>query len=501
MAKTLQFRRDTTANLASVTGSVGEIFIDTTKKTVVVMDGTTSGGFPLELQGAGTGATGITGASGSIGVNGATGITGASGSIGVNGATGSAGTNGATGSPGTNGATGITGASGTIGVNGATGSQGVQGASGSTGLTGATGSQGITGASGATGAKGDQGNFGGAAFDYLYDSSSTADSDPTSGKVKFDNTALNSATFLYINETDYLADVATSFLETIDDSTSGIKGHFSMAKKTDDTKYTLFAITGAHTKSGSYYKVPVGYLSGDTTHTDEEEVILTFQRTGDKGDTGLTGATGSAGVNGATGTSGTNGATGVQGASGSAGVQGATGSAGANGATGSAGANGATGVQGATGVGVNGATGPSGGGASVTDDTSTNASWYPLLSNVSTGTPAATYISSTKLYFNPSTGTINATIFNSLSDIQFKENVSTVSNAVDIIKQLNGVSFTWKDNGNKSYGVIAQEIETILPELINHSEGKKSVNYNGIMAFLIQAIKEQQEQINELKAK
>jgi hypothetical protein len=50
MAKTLQFRRDTTGNLASVTGAVGEIFIDTTKDTVVVMDGSTAGGFPLATE-------------------------------------------------------------------------------------------------------------------------------------------------------------------------------------------------------------------------------------------------------------------------------------------------------------------------------------------------------------------------------------------------------------------------------------------------------------------
>jgi hypothetical protein len=178
MAKTLQFRRDSTANLASVTGAVGEIFIDTTKKTVVVMDGSTAGGYPLELQGAGTGATGVTGASG-VGSNGATGVTGASGTIGVDGATGSQGvqgasgatgsngTNGATGSAGTDGATGVTGASGV----GATGSQGIQGASGSTGPqgsqgvqgasgVGATGSAGTNGASGATGTAGTNGATG-----------------------------------------------------------------------------------------------------------------------------------------------------------------------------------------------------------------------------------------------------------------------------------------------------------------------------------------------------
>jgi hypothetical protein len=50
MSKTLQFRRDTTANLASVTGAVGELFVDTTKDTVVVMDGSTAGGFPLQRE-------------------------------------------------------------------------------------------------------------------------------------------------------------------------------------------------------------------------------------------------------------------------------------------------------------------------------------------------------------------------------------------------------------------------------------------------------------------
>jgi hypothetical protein len=47
MPKTLQFRRGTTSELSSEAGSIGELFVDTTKKTVVVMDGTTTGGTPL----------------------------------------------------------------------------------------------------------------------------------------------------------------------------------------------------------------------------------------------------------------------------------------------------------------------------------------------------------------------------------------------------------------------------------------------------------------------
>lgn len=52
MAKTLQHRRDTTANLASEAGSIGEFFMDTTKNTLVVMDGSTTGGHPLALESA-----------------------------------------------------------------------------------------------------------------------------------------------------------------------------------------------------------------------------------------------------------------------------------------------------------------------------------------------------------------------------------------------------------------------------------------------------------------
>src|SRR6056300_590168 len=50
MAKVLQHRRDTTTNLASVSGAIGEFFMDTTKNTLVVMDGSTNGGYPLALE-------------------------------------------------------------------------------------------------------------------------------------------------------------------------------------------------------------------------------------------------------------------------------------------------------------------------------------------------------------------------------------------------------------------------------------------------------------------
>jgi hypothetical protein len=95
-------------------------------------------------------------------------------------------------------------------------------------------------------------------------------------------------------------------------------------------------------------------------------------------------------------------------------------------------------------------------------------------------------------------GTITATDFNSTSDINLKENVSTVENALETISALRGVSFDWKETGRGSYGVIAQELEEVLPDLVKNGE-VKSVNYNGLIGVLIEAVKELKKEIEELK--
>lgn len=143
---------------------------------------------------------------------------------------------------------------------------------------------------------------------------------------------------------------------------------------------------------------------------------------------------------------------------------------------------------------------PGAAGATITDDTSTNSSFYIGLSSATTGAWTSAYTSSTKLYYNPSTGTLNSTTFNSLSDANLKTNVETVQNASDTISKMRGVSFDWVDNGNKSYGVIAQEIEQVVPELVSTNEyGEKSVNYLSIIAFLIESNKELQARIETLE--
>ena len=98
------------------------------------------------------------------------------------------------------------------------------------------------------------------------------------------------------------------------------------------------------------------------------------------------------------------------------------------------------------------------------------------------------------------------------SDIRLKENIRTVDNALNMVKSMRGVYFDRKDTGKSSVGVIAQEMEEILPQVVKTSDARseentdalpdiKTVSYGNIVGVLIEAIKEQQVQIDELKAK
>jgi len=99
-------------------------------------------------------------------------------------------------------------------------------------------------------------------------------------------------------------------------------------------------------------------------------------------------------------------------------------------------------------------------------------------------------------------GVVTATDFNSSSDAALKNNVRTIKDPLEKVMSIRGVNFEWKESCQSSAGVLAQEIEKIMPELVNESnDGIKSVNYNGLIGLLIEVVKEQQNQINELKSK
>jgi hypothetical protein len=99
------------------------------------------------------------------------------------------------------------------------------------------------------------------------------------------------------------------------------------------------------------------------------------------------------------------------------------------------------------------------------------------------------------------------------SDIRLKENISIISNPIEIVRQIRGVRFDWTDEyinkrgGEDGFfvrkndiGVIAQEVEAVLPELVaTRDDGYKAVKYEKLVSLLIEAIKEQQQDIDSLK--
>lgn len=96
-----------------------------------------------------------------------------------------------------------------------------------------------------------------------------------------------------------------------------------------------------------------------------------------------------------------------------------------------------------------------------------------------------------------------------VSDERLKENIQVVSGALDKVSQLKGVTFDWKKDGKKSAGLIAQDLEPVLPSAIkektlpfksNDDEKYKTVEYSQVTALLIEAIKELKEENNQLRA-
>ena len=91
------------------------------------------------------------------------------------------------------------------------------------------------------------------------------------------------------------------------------------------------------------------------------------------------------------------------------------------------------------------------------------------------------------------------------SDERLKDNLTPIVGALDKINQIGGYEFDWNNNSEHSghdVGVIAQEIEKVLPEVVvDRDNGYKAVRYEKIVALLIEAIKQQQLQIDELKSK
>lgn len=131
----------------------------------------------------------------------------------------------------------------------------------------------------------------------------------------------------------------------------------------------------------------------------------------------------------------------------------------------------------------------------------------------------AAYIgTSTNYIYKTYSNNVYSNNYGSLSDISIKENIRDITNPLDAILQIRGVKFDIKrayfsnsqedkidglvEESKNKYGVIAQELNEILPDLVEYDEESSflAVNYVEMIPILIEAIKEQQIQIEELKA-
>jgi len=159
-----------------------------------------------------------------------------------------------------------------------------------------------------------------------------------------------------------------------------------------------------------------------------------------------------------------------------------------------------------------------------TADTST---YYPTMSTSTTGGITDLSVSSSKLSFQPSSGTLTVTdlsatdgdfsgtvtVSNDLtvtnnfsagtitetSSIALKTDITPIENALDSIAALAGVSYTRRATGRRESGLIAEEVERVLPEIVSDTGEYKSISYSRLTAYLTEAVKSLRQEIQELK--
>lgn len=119
-----------------------------------------------------------------------------------------------------------------------------------------------------------------------------------------------------------------------------------------------------------------------------------------------------------------------------------------------------------------------------------------------TGTKSsATFLRGDYTFSNTLVGNLTATAYLHSSDARLKTDIATIEDPMALLNGLRGVSYKWKEDGKPAYGFIAQEVERVVPDAVNTDErGMKSVEYDQIIAPLVEAVKAQQAQIEELKA-
>ena len=128
------------------------------------------------------------------------------------------------------------------------------------------------------------GDLGAAAGIHLTYSTTTTDSDPGSGVIRFNNSTLASATAAYVDDADADgADIEALVLSWDDSTNTALRGTITMRKRTNPSVYAIWNITGASTDARGYSKLALTYVTGTGSFSDTDPIALHFTRTGNKG--------------------------------------------------------------------------------------------------------------------------------------------------------------------------------------------------------------------------
>jgi hypothetical protein len=410
-----------------------------------------------------TGAQGPQGPQGNTGAQGPQGPSGPQGNTGAQGPQGPQGNTGAQGPQGPQGNTGAQGPQGPSGPQGVTGAQGPQGPQGNTGAQGPQGPQGVTGAQGPQGPSGPGTLTSGTAGYVPYYTAATTLGPPTSGNLFWDNT--NTRLGIGTASPAYLLDLASSGGTPTIRVVANTTGYATLQlnAQANYTNYSTY----------STYNQIVGSASVVSNYTD----FNTHYWRNNAGSSTLAQLTSSLG--------------------GSMTITGQT-------------------LSPAFGISTLGTIPGNGlGSASVSGDVYISSSAGNVILDTLNTKGAQCKSLGVNTAPSGTAGEIRAT--NEItayysSDERLKENVVEIDNALGKIDQIRGVYFDWTDEhianrgGEDGYfvrkhdvGVIAQEIESVLPEVVaDRDDGYKAVRYEKIVPLLIAAIKEQQQQIAQL---
>ena len=86
------------------------------------------------------------------------------------------------------------------------------------------------------------------------------------------------------------------------------------------------------------------------------------------------------------------------------------------------------------------------------------------------------------------------------SDANLKTNILPMTNATDTLLQIQGVTFDWKDGGRKDIGVLAQNVQKVYPQLVREDNNQLRVDYEKLVAPLIESVREMDARIKQLEA-